>query len=597
MPKIHDIVLTRPLEAVLVEAVDAIPDAAAVQLGQQFPGGYREAKMIRGRLREMLQSPGPVPPWLLVALQSALPACASVMALSSQALRDQFDLLAAAAGPARFLVALVADDRPAVRKLAQDNLATATTVMAPAAMEAAREKCVQEFQAAFAPFLEGRTGSPPPGKAGESAASGLAAKKLAETVEEQKRTLSDLRRKLEKERKAHEEHRRQVEEEAQAEAARVSAEIGRLNARVQELAGQKEALQAQQANAERTLQQAITAGVHEQLAAIERGFLREAVAVEETVQHGAGATLLERVEELLRAQAALDRHSGNRAELNGRLEQLAGAKLRVQHAVQNALLLVPGLRETEQDLDNEIRHLSSRLRLPPAEDGHANRILSLIGECEDFSGLRDCSDLVQTLSQHQLFPSDKTKEFYRAIHRKHTILTARSKPAESGSHFSWLGLPVRLQHREDSLLILDGYNILFAIDQLRQLFEDRKPNKAARRQLIDLTRHFLVNRPKIEGLIVFDGPRFDVHQEAPNLKIEFSGGEGEHRADNRIFSLVQSNALSNPGRAAFVVTDDRGIWRRIHSQNATGVPVGAFEMMLQNFPPLDPSALNPILRP
>jgi hypothetical protein len=91
----------------------------------------------------------------------------------------------------------------------------------------------------------------------------------------------------------------------------------------------------------------------------------------------------------------------------------------------------------------------------------------------------------------------------------------------------------------------------------------------------------------VQVRICFDGPSASVDRIANNLHVEFSGGEGEHRADRIIAAHLDLKNFAELGAKRFIVTDDRALRGEILGRGAKFVPVNVFAILLQDFKCLD----------
>ena len=85
------------------------------------------------------------------------------------------------------------------------------------------------------------------------------------------------------------------------------------------------------------------------------------------------------------------------------------------------------------------------------------------------------------------------------------------------------------------LVLIDGYNLLFTF------FRNEKKNDcsvAARDVLVSRVKRYLELHPSDFAWIVFDGPRLSV-ESVDRLRISFTGGSGEQRADNLIVRYLR----------------------------------------------------------
>ena len=74
---------------------------------------------------------------------------------------------------------------------------------------------------------------------------------------------------------------------------------------------------------------------------------------------------------------------------------------------------------------------------------------------------------------------------------------------------------------------------------------------------------------------------------SPNVEIEFSGGQGRNRADQRIVEHVSLRRPEEAEQKWFVVTDDRAVRRAAAKNGARFVPADLFAVLLADFHCLD----------
>jgi hypothetical protein len=100
---------------------------------------------------------------------------------------------------------------------------------------------------------------------------------------------------------------------------------------------------------------------------------------------------------------------------------------------------------------------------------------------------------------------------------------------------------------------------------------------------VDITRKLLDGRSNLRTRICFDAPCLEITTVAPNLEIEYSGGQGEHRADQNIAEQVAWRRPNELNQKWYVVTDDRAVRRHAVSDGARVVPVNLFAVLLADF--------------
>jgi predicted RNA-binding protein with PIN domain len=101
--------------------------------------------------------------------------------------------------------------------------------------------------------------------------------------------------------------------------------------------------------------------------------------------------------------------------------------------------------------------------------------------------------------------------------------------------------------------------------------------------LVEITRSLLAGRANLRVRICFDAPQHETVVVGPNLEIEYSGGQGEHRADERIGAHVAWRRPEELDQKWYVVTDDRAVRRQAVKNGARYVPADLFAVLLSDF--------------
>jgi hypothetical protein len=344
-------------------------------------------------------------------------------------------------------------------------------------------------------------------------------------------------------------------------------------------------LAAELALAQQKIQEAIQTGIEEQTSAVLRKWLAGPLETEKTLSESETCQdLLLRTEKLLELQAKQDRYTGNRAQLEQRLKTLESARQRAGVALASAINPIPELRPLLHDLDNEIVAIQKALSLPGQPSPLAVRLMGLINGSQTFDQARSCERLVQDLCDHSLLQPLERRAVYDALVSKASLLEEgqRSKGVQSESGWSLR----RVLHRnENALVLVDGHNLLFTLSDIFQSWcdEDGVPRRKARQRLVDLAERLVQTRENVEVRICFDGPEATLQMRAPNLVVEYSGGNGEHRADQLIVARLGIKDMRNIDQKTFVVTDDRQVRREITPAGAKYVPNDIFAVLLADF--------------
>jgi hypothetical protein len=331
----------------------------------------------------------------------------------------------------------------------------------------------------------------------------------------------------------------------------------------------------------------LTAAVDLALANEFHGWLTNARAVEDAATHPAAQTdLLAQAEAALRKQREIDRHSGNRAVLGERRDCLAKALQNVRSALRNALRRTPELQTAESALAAEIRKLDDLLEpdapASPLEDALAARIHA--AHDNELPRLRELPGIFASL---QVLDSAAIARLRNAFQKRLAAVEAigiEPPPAQETAplHPAADQLARALTGREAAILLVDGHNVLFGLPSRYNPVRGTSLTEAEKRLLLanDIVRIAAPN-PALRVWIVFDGPTHSDMQAAPNVRVTYSGGKGEHRADGVLLDNIRFFKSASPDTPVILASNDQDLCinaRRLGARDLPVLDLGAFFM-------------------
>ncbi|MFU8822263.1 MAG: NYN domain-containing protein [Gammaproteobacteria bacterium] len=124
--------------------------------------------------------------------------------------------------------------------------------------------------------------------------------------------------------------------------------------------------------------------------------------------------------------------------------------------------------------------------------------------------------------------------------------------------------------------ILDGHNILYAArPAFLEHLVDGHPGTAAREALVQrLLLAFASPGPEV--CLYFDGSEPMTEARSDRVRVIYSGGDGDQRADRAILRQVSLHAAAGEVAALVVVTRDIKLARRARKRGASVMAPGAF---------------------
>ena len=314
------------------------------------------------------------------------------------------------------------------------------------------------------------------------------------------------------------------------------------------------------------------------------GWLARARTVEHAAQQTAAhADLLAQAESALKCQAETDRHSGNRAALGERLEQLERALRKVRSALREALHPAPELQAAEAALAAEVRALTALLEpdapASPLEEALTARIHA--AHDNDLPRLRDLPALFDSLHVLGKAATARLRQaFQKRLAAAEAVGIAPPSPDDAKQRPAVATLSHALAGRIPAILLIDGHNVLFGLPSRYNPVRGTSMTEADKRQLLasDIARIAAPN-PALRVWIVFDGATRSDSQAAPNVRVTYSGGQGEHRADGVLVDNVRFFKTASPDIPVILASNDQGLCADARRLGALDLPVldlGAF---------------------
>lgn len=498
---------------------------------------------------------------LAACLRDCSPAAALLRALTPDAIAALGPALMARLGRGDVALAALQDDREPVRKAAESWLDAPAPLPAPEEAEAT-------LRDSLGALLAGPAQSPA-GQRGE---------------------VARLRKELEDERAAHkqtrrnaEEARRNAERDAKADRATADFNLAELSRKVAELEAKlRKAEEGRDALVARELARRLPEAFHGWLAPCLRA---------EALAHADDAPLLERAERALADQARYDRASAVRAAVQDRLGAIEATLRRVDDALRAAQSRLPALVDVRDALAAERDTLRQSLR---AEGGEppAGLVAAQLRAAVHASRERQQPALEQLLRlarQFHLIDPAEQAGLRRDLARRQALWgieapdkdappeTAPTDPADTIARRN-PHLAAALRGEARAHLFFDGHNILNGIGRYRAPRGVPNPHELARRRLEDDLATLLADLPLVTGMLVWDGGVSGDYTKTDNLSIRYSGGTGEHRADN--FILAELDYFRRDAVPMIVVTNDNDFRGKAAKTGAHACSIPDFDAFL-----------------
>jgi hypothetical protein len=516
-----------------------------------------------------------------------------VSVLSADAIESAFHHLAAYFGRARLMAALLADDRGEVRGIGEERLEDVgrETGEGPETVSVA----AAELRNLFAPFIRQLAPVFETNEESEESAEGI---DLEQGKVRQLQAVDSLDRENDRLKRELDRKDLQIAKLERSETAlrdRLNAETEAKEAALRDL--KRERLEAA------TLREAVEREVREQCRkeadAEMRYWLDPIRSIEEEAKSrkagGMQDDLLERVGVALRRQQERDRHFGNIATLNDRLDNLLKASRAVETARSQALHPLAELDEVKRNVEAEIGRIRGLLGIESGVDKVVTALQAYINGRTSPDLLRGAATLIDRLVAIGALGRKQTEDLYSFYHRKMARLYGEFEGTQESQTSSSLRGPAgKLQKALDTdasfLLVIDGYNLLMGLEGGYTGENGEEAIGQARERLVNLIVELVGPSPGCETWIHFDGPEHSEVGVSENLRIVYSGGTGENRADKRILDYLGFRLGGTESLPAALVTNDKALADRARRLGATIIAVRDFESLLSGVQRFDPNS-------
>lgn len=562
------------------ETIAALPDdavAAFAKADSSFSrGGFRAQKA--GAIREVLQkryAAAPLPPELRRLIARYTPVQTFLRHISEKSIVQLDAPLSALFGRGRFLFYLSLDEREALRTYA-DEAAAAPDPALP--LDDAVMQLREAFEG-FTPYIGTCEGATPE----------AAQKTETQSLRGQLAALRAENRRLQG---CEDRANRFKQQLADAIAARE-----RLQIETDSLAAAHQALKREFAETQASLQREenqrdlrAAADVELRLSREFHGWVAPQIAVEKAAAMVADDDILLRAEEALQAQAALDRASGNRLAVLARLDALRAALAKVDAVAAEAIVPLPELTRVRSGLVSEVARLEALVEPKEVSDSPlVAHLQSAVATAAD-EQLPMIRNAVAKLVAAKLLVEDDRNAVNEMLRRRTATLNF-SAPLEDKDALPADGIDARypvlakgLRGQGRLIVLIDGHNMLFALpgryspQRGRAMLEGEKRDKLVR----DIVMLF-DDIPAARAWIVFDGGTRADLSPASNVRVSYSGGQGEHRADGVLIDQIRffSEQMQGDSVPIWLVSNDNALCGSARRLGAETISVHHFAAFLQ----------------
>lgn len=588
--EIDDLPIPEPVVEALCRLVDKLDPELILAISldnQKLFQGHRvilkNVPVARQRIKLQLKNDRHLDSATAILLRSAGLYREVVVVFSEAVMETGFSSLATYYGEADFLAAALLDERDATRELAHEFISGWNGQISD---ESGRKDAAEDLQRKFTLFLSNMKellGDVLPPVASSAKGEGRNEKgKLDAALETAK---AELARQAQRHTREQKELQNKIDKEQQ-ESKRLRIQLAEADIETKAIKAGLSESQLQFGALHASVQQRIDEGVRRALSDRLRQWLAPVISVEDALAESKQSDLLARAAEALAKQRSVDRHFGNRVELTRVIEERRQTLAEIKRARIEALKPIPELASIAAALEREIGHLGRQIGLtgdPATSTGSA--ILARINAALSLDELSAVRRFIQQAATYELLRREELHRLYRATNDKagqlyDTIqLPGEDRPVPPATTY-FHPLHAVAQGQPFTLLI-DGHNVLFLLEDLfGRWFEKGIPGRKAR---VEFANSLLpiFDKPGADVMLFFDGNDPTEQSLSDHVRVFYSGGTGDHRADNAILEHIAFSLQSSASTPICLVTKDGDFARQAGAKGVTIMDPEEFATLLE----------------
>ena len=520
----------------LMRSLECLPDTLIRSIGRGFAGGFTKREAILRQWKQITNGFPEISLELCESIREHLPVYQVTRALSPPYLVISLRCLSGIAGSDLVCVALWLDLRPDVHGLAQPEVLFDHGMPKDDAKKVWLKWLVHEF---LEPF-------------------DLKASDAEGTAIKQSKDSHSKNQELARTQKWLDDGKKRLSEAQSQHQSEMTALRAQHEAEIRSLTESRDAVLARSTELESQFIHELRGEVDTVLGAQLRPWYARVVALEDQVDSSETVIgkLLGEINGALERQRRHDRHQSNLSRLRDDLNTLSEMQDRVQFSRSESLHPLKEWPALAQRLESSIRELQKQLNGIPSASPWSRQLAAELQSATSGPALDAILGRARQLAQSGLLENEAMQWLAQRGHERRSILAdpvIQSSPA----------LPVRLQQVLDGqhpgIIVVDAYNWIGRAGGVLGVSTEPSSFALSLKQLKPLLKKWASRAPSAEICLFVDGPTENSANWAPNLRLTWTGGVGQHRADIVIRGHLEFLHRQKNQHPVWVVTDDRDV--------------------------------------
>ena len=297
-------------------------------------------------------------------------------------------------------------------------------------------------------------------------------------------------------------------------------------------------------------------------------------------EYSTGGKLINNVLTTLERQAEIDKRFGLIKNIRQELESCKELKIRLIEARAESLRPMVQLKTHEHELQLRITELeillsiSSQVNIEASES--FKKFAIALKACEAIDQIVEIRSRLKVLSTHDQWKQEEIFQAYDLISTEALRFYLQDGNKVQDKDRDRLGISSPLQavrmaiaQSDSCTLLIDGHNVLHALKStFGSYFENNIPGKKARKELTRRLRELVDLHQNISVDLWFDGPEEVDVTVNEKIRVRFSGGSGQDRADKKIRESLAYLESVKLIKNCIVVSEDREVLASAKEFNA-----------------------------
>jgi hypothetical protein len=336
-----------------------------------------------------------------------------------------------------------------------------------------------------------------------------------------------------------------------------------------------------------SLDKAIESTVTELVESALHSWIRHPHKISTEVDVNNGADLVERAKKIIEKQQDIDKHAGNRRVLSQRLDEVTHLRDQVRELGREAIHPLAELGIVGSDLEKEITRLMDLLGQDPLQSDFAKAFEAKIGLAVSPDEILEYKQLLGSLKELKVLGHSDIWSLYEYCDRRMALVYDKFTPdvkIPKQPLDPVYRLKRTLADNTEMIWLIDGHNVLFSLPEAFGTFDSKGlPTEESRQKLCDLLVQISKNAENCQIHLFYDSPTHSEYRPSKNVKVIYSGGTGEHRADDSICVDLEYCCRAMSSVPTLLTTDDWDLRSRAKHLAADLMWVDEFFGMVRSY--------------